>query len=313
MHTILGAGGPVANALTRELSNNNETIRLVSRKPIVNADKNITWRKADLLNYAEILEATKGSTVIYLCAGLVYDKNIWKAQWPVIMQNVINVAKETKARLIFFDNVYMYGLVNGPMTENTPYNPCSVKGEVRAGIATKLMDEVKAGNIRASIARAADFYGTESKNSFLDMMVLDNYAKKKSAQWLGNPKKLHNFSYIPDMGKAMYLLGQNPDSDNQIWHMPTAKAIPGKQIIEIAAGIYKVKPNYFAINKFLLWAYGLFNKVVMGTVEMYYQYDHDYIFDSSKFEKAFNFKPTSYEDGIKVMSETLYKINKSGV
>ena len=102
MHTILGAGGPVANALTRELSDNNETIRLVSRKPIVNADKNITWRKADLLNYAEILEATKGSTVIYLCAGLVYDKNIWKAQWPVIMQNVINVAKETKARLIFF-------------------------------------------------------------------------------------------------------------------------------------------------------------------------------------------------------------------
>ena len=51
--------------------------------------------------------------------------------------------------------------------------------------------------------------------------------------------------------------------------------------------------------------YGLFVKVVMGTVaEMYYQYDHDYNFNSSKFEKAFNFKPTSYADGIKLMSET---------
>ncbi|WP_295672295.1 NAD-dependent epimerase/dehydratase family protein [uncultured Mucilaginibacter sp.] len=307
MHTILGAGGAVANALTRELTNKNETIRLVSRKPIANTAKNITWKKADLLNYAEVLEAAKGSTVIYLTAGLVYDKNVWQAQWPVVMQNAINVAKETGARLIFFDNVYMYGLVDGPMTEDTPYNPCSAKGEVRAKIATQLMDEAKAGNIKASIARAADFYGTDNKNSFLDMMVLENFAKGAKAQWLGKLDKLHNFSYIPDMGKGVYLLGQNPESDNLIWHMPTARPLTGKQFIDIAAKIYGVEPKVFAINKFFLWSYGLFNKVVAGTVEMYYQYNHDYIFDSSKFEKAFNIKPTKYEDGIKLMSETLYK------
>ncbi len=307
MHTILGAGGAVANALTRELSKNNETIRLVSRKPITPAGKNITWKKADLLNYAEVLEAAKGSTVIYLCAGLIYDKTIWRQQWPVIMQNFINLGKETGARLIFFDNVYMYGLVNGPMTETTPYNPCSAKGEVRAKIATQLMDEAKAGNIRASIARAADFYGTETHNSFLDMMVLDKYAKKQKAQWIGNPNMLHNFSYIPDMGKSVYLLGRKPESDNQIWHMPTAAPLTGKQLVEMAARIYGVEPKLFAVNKFMLWSYGLFNKVVMGTVEMYYQYNHDYNFNSAKFEKAFNLKPTSYEDGIKLMSETLYK------
>ena len=307
MHTILGAGGPVANALTRELVNNNEVVRLVSRKPITPTANNVSWKKADLLNLAELREAVKGSTVIYLTAGLVYDKKIWAAQWPVIMQNVITLAKETGARLIFFDNVYMYGLVKDPMKEDTPYHPCSAKGEVRAKIANQLMDEVKAGNIRASIARGADFYGTDSGNSFFDMMVLTNFSKKLKAQWLGKPGELHSFSYIPDMGKAMYLLGQNPESDNQIWHMPTAPALTGKQFIEIAARAYSVEPKYFAINKFMLWAYGLFNKLVMGTVEMYYQYDHDYIFDSSKFEKYFNFKPTSYEDGIKAMSQTLYR------
>ncbi|SHM49309.1 NAD-dependent epimerase/dehydratase family protein [Mucilaginibacter sp. OK098] len=306
MQTILGAGGAVANALTRELENNNEIIRLVSRKPIVNNNKNVSWKKADLLNYAELLEACKGSTVIYLTAGLVYDKKIWAAQWPVIMQNFINLGKETGARLIFFDNVYMYGLVDGPMKEDTPYKPSSVKGSIRAQIANMLMDEAKAGTIRASIARGADFYGTENQNSFVDMMVLTNYAKKQKAQWIGNPNKLHNFSYIPDMGKGMFLLGQHPESDNQIWHMPTAPAITGKQFIEIAARVYGVKPSVFAVNKFMLWAYGLFNKVVMGTVEMYYQYSNDYIFDSSKFEKAFDFKPTSYKEGLKLMSETLY-------
>jgi len=307
MHTILGAGGPVANALTRELENNNETVRLVSRKPIVPTSKTTTWKKADLLNLNELREAVKGSTVIYLTAGLVYDKKVWAAQWPVIMQNVITLAKETGARLIFFDNVYMYGLVNGPITEDTPYNPCSVKGEIRAKIATKLMDETKAGNIRASIARAADFYGTENRNGSFDMMVLDNLSKKKKVQWLGDAAKLHNYSFIPDMGRAVYLLGQNPDTDNQIWHMPTAKPLTGKQFITLAAGIYGVEPKYFAVNKFLLWSYGLINKTVMGAVEMYYQFNHDYNFDSSKFEKHFKFKPTSYQDGIKKMSETLYK------
>lgn len=308
MHTILGAGGAVANALTRELSNKNESVRLVSRKPIVNANKNVTWRKADLLNFPEILEVAKGSTIIYLCAGLVYDKKIWKAQWPVIMQNVINIAKENQARLIFFDNVYSYGLVNGPMTENTPYNPCSKKGEIRAGIATQLMDEAKAGNIKASIARAADFYGTDNLLGFLDIMVLDKFAKKQKAQWIGDVSKLHNFSYIPDMGKGMYLLGQTHGSDNQIWHMPTAPALTGKQFIDMAAKIYQVEPKYFAIKKLMMQLYGLFNKTVSELVEMYYQYDHDYIFDSSKFEKAFNVKPTSYENAIKVLSETIYKV-----
>jgi len=307
MHTILGAGGPVANALTNQLINTNETVRLVSRRPVTFTANNVSWEKADLLNYHEVATAAKGSTVIYLCAGLVYDKTIWQQQWPVIMQNVINVAKENQARLIFFDNVYMYGLVNGPMTENTPYNPNSAKGEVRARIATQLMDEAKAGNINASIARAADFYGAESKNSFVDMMVLDKYAKKQKAQWLGNAACLHNFTFVPDAGKAMALLGQHPESDNQIWHLPTPPSVPGKELIQIAAKVFGVEPGYMAINKFMLQLAGLFSKTIRGTVEMYYQYNHDYIFDSSKFEKAFDFKPTDYEEGIKMLVETTYQ------
>lgn len=307
MHTILGAGGPVANALAKELLNANKTIRLVSRKPVNITGKNITWQKADLLNYDEILSAVIGSNVIYLTAGLVYDADVWKQQWPVIMRNVINATKATGARLIFFDNIYMYGLVNGPITEDTPYHPSSEKGKVRVGISNMLMDEVKAGNINASIARAPDFYGTDSTNSFVDMMVISKYAKKETAQWIGDPGKLHNFIYIPDAAKAMFILGQNPDSDNQIWHLPTPPAITGKQFMDVAARVYKVKPKYMRIRKYMLWLIGLFQKVVMGTVEMYYQYDHDYNFNSAKFEKAFNFKPTSYEDGIKAVSETLYK------
>ncbi|KAA8485063.1 nucleoside-diphosphate-sugar epimerase [Arcticibacter tournemirensis] len=307
MHTILGAGGPVANALALELIKNDDQVRLVSRRPVTISDK-ATWLRADLLNSKEVLTATKGSEVIYLCAGLKYDKEVWKEQWPVIMKNVIDATKESGARLIFFDNVYMYGRVQGPMTEETPYNPSSEKGEVRAKIATALMDEVKAGNLNATIARAADFYGaTDSMNSFFDMMVLDKYSKKQKAQWLGNPDTLHSFIYIPDAAKGVFLLGQRPESGNQIWHLPTAPAMKGYDFINLAADIFSVKPSFMKVNNLMLRTLGLFNPVIKGTVEMYYQYEYDYNVDSSKFGKAFSVNPTSYRDGIQHLANTFYK------
>src|SRR5688572_9572323 len=107
MHIILGAGGPVSNALAKELLQKRETVRLVSRRP-VSTTAPTTWVGADLKNYQQVLRAVQGATIIYMCAGLRYDKNVWAAEWPVIMQNLINATQATGARLIFFDNVYMY-------------------------------------------------------------------------------------------------------------------------------------------------------------------------------------------------------------
>ena len=307
MHTILGAGGPIANALQKELEATSEQVKLVSRRTI-SSTGNTSWQKADLTNYSETLAAAQGSKVIYLCAGLVYDTAVWQQQWPIVMQNAINVAKEMKARLIFFDNVYMYGLVRGSMAETTPDNPCSKKGEIRAKIAHKLMQEIKDGNIRGSIARAPDFYGAGTVNSYFDSMLLSKFAKKESAQWLGNPKTLHAFILVEDAAKAVALLGKNPESDNQIWHLPTAPAITGIELVNLAAKVFDTTPKYMKINKPMMQLFGLFSKPIKNSVEMFYQYANDYQFNSDKFQKAFNVKPTSYQDGFKKLAETLYKI-----
>lgn len=306
MHTILGAGGPVSNALARELSQNKQAVRLVSRRQIHTAGK-ATWMGADLKDYRQLLQAVQGSSVIYMCAGLRYDKKVWAIEWPLILQNLIDVTKATGARLIFFDNVYMYGHVQGAMTEETPYNPMSKKGEIRAAVAEKLMAEARAGNLHASIARAADFYGAESQNSFFDSMVLAKYARKQKAQWLGNPDSKHTFTYVPDAGKAVYLLGQHPETDNQVWHVPTAPALTGREFLELAAGVFHTPPEFMKVNKFMLQALGLFSKAIGETAEMYYQYEYDYIFSSEKFQQAFQVRPTAYTDGLKQLSQTLFK------
>jgi hypothetical protein len=104
---------------------------------------------ADLSDKEQTIRAVAGSSVVYLLAGLKYDHKVWAATWPLIMANTIEACKRAGAKLIFFDNVYMYGRVNGSMTEETPFNPCSKKGEIRAKIAVSLMDEWKDGSLTA--------------------------------------------------------------------------------------------------------------------------------------------------------------------
>ncbi|HZY24733.1 MAG TPA: NAD(P)H-binding protein, partial [Bacteroidales bacterium] len=114
-HTILGAGGSIGNALAFELLNEKEEVRLVSRSNY--SIPGTESFKADLTNFEETLSSVKKSDVAYLCAGLPYDSKIWDDEWPKVIQNSIDACKGAGAKLIFFDNVYMYGRVDGKMTE----------------------------------------------------------------------------------------------------------------------------------------------------------------------------------------------------
>ncbi|WP_343746146.1 NAD-dependent epimerase/dehydratase family protein [Chitinophaga sp.] len=301
MYTILGAGGVIANELAKELVKNGKQVRLVSRSP--QAIAGITdLVAADITDAAQTRRAVAGATVVFLTAGLKYDHKLWAVAWPRIMSNVIEACKAEGAKLIFFDNVYSYGLVNGPMTENTPYNPVSKKGKIRAAIATQLMEEVKAGNITATIARAADFYGPGAdKTGFLNLLIIDKFKKKSSAMWLGKDNVTHSYTFTPDAGKGLYLLSQDDSSWNQVWHLPTANPAPdGKGYMEMIARQMGVKPKYMKLNRFLIAVSGLFDSTIRELGEMLYQSNYPYIFDSSKFEKHFQVKPTSYEEGVKL-------------
>jgi nucleoside-diphosphate-sugar epimerase len=246
------------------------------------------------------LKAVQGSEVVYLTAGLPYDTKTWQIQWPMIMKNVIDACKKHHARLVFFDNVYAYGRVNGWMTENTAMNPSSKKGEVRKKIADMLMDEVGGGNLKAIIARAADFYGPHTPLSFVNVMVFDNFKKGKKAQWLINDGVKHSLTYTPDAGKATAILGNTESAYDQVWHLPTDRnALTGKEFVEKAAQEFGLSPRYIVLPRWMVQMAGLFNGIVRESVEMLYQNDSDYLFDSSKFDTAFDFKATSYSQGIR--------------
>ena len=304
MQTILGANGTIGSVLAKELKAYTNQIRLVSRNPKkVNEIDELF--PADLSDVSQVEKAVEGSEVVYLLVGFDYNIKVWQDKWPKLMRATIDACIKHKAKLVFFDNVYLYDINAIPhMTENSVINPPSKKGEVRKEIADMLLNEVKSGKLTALIARSADFYGPNNDKSYLLEMVYKNIKKGKKPNWFIDINKKHSFTYTPDAAKATALLGNTLDAYNQVWHLPTDKnALTAKEMIALFAKEMNVENKVSILPMWLLRILGLFIPIMREMPEMMYQYDRDYIFDSSKFDKRFNFRTTPYNEGVKLTIE----------
>jgi nucleoside-diphosphate-sugar epimerase len=300
MQTILGANGTIGSVLAKELRNYTDKIRLVSRNP-KRVNESDELFAADLSQPGTVEKAVEGSDVVYLVLGFDYKLSIWEDKWPKLMRATIDACIKHKARLVFFDNVYMYDKDAIPhMTEESLTNPPSKKGAVRKQIAQMLLDEVKTGKLMALIARSADFYGPGNEKSFVIEMVYKNLKKGKAANWFINADRKHSFTYTPDAAKATALLGNTDDAYNQVWHLPTdINTLTGREFISLFTTEMSAKDRVSVMPMWLIKVLGLFIPIMKEMPEMMYQYDRDYFFDSSKFDKRFNFRTTSYQEGVK--------------
>lgn len=303
MQTILGAGGAIGTALAKVLPEYTDQIRLVSRGPVkVNQDDLIF--AADLLRPEAVSKAVAGSEVVYLTVGLPYDAKLWQKEWPVVMKNVIDACLEHHSKLVFFDNIYLYSCTDlNPMTEDNRIHPSTKKGKVRAKIVKMLWEAVDKYGLAALIARCADFYGPGVKDTgILRETVIKPLSKGETANLFAADQFKHSYTYIPDAARATAMLGNTPEAYGKVWHLPTAADPPtGKEWVELVAKELGTKPKYRVINKMLARIIGIFIPEIRESVEMFYQYNRDYVFDSSRFEKYFSFAPTPYAEGIRTL------------
>jgi nucleoside-diphosphate-sugar epimerase len=298
MHTILGANGVIGRELSLALVGKRHRIRQVSRTPrrVNETDELLS---ADLLDPAATDRAVAGSEIAYLVAGLKYDTAVWQEQWPRVMGNVIDACVHHGSKLVFFDNVYAYGRVADTMTEDTPFNPASRKGEVRARIAQQLLDAMHARELQAMIVRAADFYGPGAVSSFTHVTVFERIRAGKTPQWIGNADAAHSFTYTPDAGRAVALLAQSPAAYGQTWHAPTSgEPMSGREFVRVACELAQRPSRLQVAPRWMLRLMGLFTPALRENDEMMYQFEYDYRFDSSKIARAFGVEATRYRDGI---------------
>jgi nucleoside-diphosphate-sugar epimerase len=303
MQTILGAGGAIGTELAKVLPKFTKEIRLVGRNPKKVNDTDMLY-SADMLNREEVLKAVEGSEVVYLTVGLVYQTKIWQKQWPIVMQNAIDACEAHKAKLVFFDNVYMYDRESlKHMTEETDVRPTSDKGRVRELIANMVMKAHEKGEIKALIARAADFIGPTT-NSVATETFYKNLKKGKPADWFASLDKIHSFTDTADAAIGTAMLGNDESAYGKVWHLPTDPTpLTAQQWIDLFAKEMDVKPKGRALPIWMLSILGIFIPVLKELKEMAYQYDRDYYFDSSKFNRKFEYTPAKPEVSVKRVVE----------
>lgn len=300
MQTILGAKGQIAEELARELNRKyTSDIRLVSRNPQI-INKTDSLFPANLMNAEKTDEAVKRSKIVYLTVGFPADTAMWAEQFPVIMKNVIAACQKNNAKLVFFDNTYMYPQNSEILTEETKFAPVGKKGEVRALIAKMLLKEIEAKTIEAVFCRAPEFYGAGKTQSVTNTLIFDNIKQGKTLKVLLRDDTLRTLIWTPDASRATALIGNTPDAYNQTWHLPCDdNRLTYKQFIALISSVFGRQLQYTIISKWKLKIGSLFKKEIREIQELLPRYENDNLFDSTKFKQRFpDFIVTTYKQGV---------------
>lgn len=308
MQTILGANGQIGEELARELKRNfTSDIRIVSRdaKKVNDTDEVFS---ADLSIREKAIEAVKGSEIAYFTLGLPISSDLWEKQFPLILQNVIDACKINGTKLVFFDNTYMYPQDDRVLTENTVFAPVGRKGKVRSKMAEMVLKEIQSGELEAVICRAPEFYGPGKTQSITNTLVFNNIKEGKKLKVPLSTNKKRSLIWTPDASRATALIGNTPEAFGQTWHLPVDKSHPTyNEFIRIASRIYGKDLKYSSVPKFAFKIGALFNQKVKELLELLPRYEHDNVFDDSKFRNRFpDFQVTTYKQGIsQIKSEQL--------
>ncbi|WP_353133144.1 NAD-dependent epimerase/dehydratase family protein [Pseudopedobacter sp.] len=300
MQTILGASGQIGEELAKELKKNfTSDIRIVSRnaKKVNDTD---TVLSADLSIREKAIEAVEGSEIAYFTLGLPMNSDLWKKQFPLITQNVIDACKINGTKLVFFDNTYMYPQNDQILTEDTPFMPVGRKGKVRKEMAEMILKEMYSGDLEAVICRAPEFYGPDKTQSITNTLIFNNIKEGKKLKVPLRDDKKRSLIWTPDASRATALIGNTPDAFDQTWHLPVDQShLTYKEFIKLSSEVYGYELKYSVIPKFAFRIGALFNDRLKELQELLPRYEHNNLFDDSKFRKRFpDFNITTYKEGI---------------
>jgi nucleoside-diphosphate-sugar epimerase len=296
MNVVLGAG-PLGLAVARSLAARGQAVRLVNRHgraaplagiPIVAGDASVP---------GGLRSAVARARVIYHCAKPPYTQ--WPALFPALMRGVIAAAADTGARVVYADNLYMYGPVEGRLTEKLPLRPVGAKGRVRAEMAEQLLTAHAKGEVAATIGRASDFYGPHAREAILGERVVPAAIRGGTAELLGNLDQPHTHIFIDDFARGLVTLGERDEALGQIWHIPSAPTVSTRSLVEM---IFETAGNPVRIRtapRFLVTLMALFNPTMRELKETLYQVERPFVVDHTKFAQTFGGETTSHRDAVR--------------
>lgn len=310
-HVVFGAAGSLGAAIVRRLAALGMPTRAVMRsldraRQILPQQATIEIEVGDALNAESVRALCHDAKTIYHCVNVPYQH--WSEIMPKVTDNILAVTKEAKASIVFPGNVYGYGRFQHiPATEDHPLAATSKKGKLRNAIEDKVIDAHKSGEASVVIPRFPDYYGPNVVNRLI-APIFENAIAGRKAQWIGKLDVPHDLIYIEDAAAAAVLLAMNEDTHGQVWHVPGAGPLTGRQFIEMAFKAAGNKPDIGVLSGGSLRFASLVNSDAREMSELLYEFEQPLVLDGTKFASAFpSFRYTPHEEAIRQTVEWFRK------
>ena len=294
-HVVVGAG-PVGSGIAAELVQRGTPVTVVTRSGGGAVHPLVTRVALDAGNAEELTRATDGADALYNCVNPQYHR--WPVDWPPVHRALMTAAEKTGAVLVMMDNLYPFGPGTPmPMHEHDPINATGEKGAVRVMMERDLLAGHADGRLRATFARASDFYGPEVMQSIVGERAMPRILAGKKVSLLGSLDAPHSVSYMPDVVRTMVTIAADPRAWGAAWHVPNAPAVPQRELVAALARAAGTSSKATAVPKIALNVAGLFSPMMRGLKETWYQFAEPWITDSTLTEQTFGLTATPLEEG----------------
>ncbi|MEO3810538.1 NAD-dependent epimerase/dehydratase family protein [Sphaerisporangium sp. B11E5] len=298
-HVVVGAG-QVGGRLARLLAGQGHEVTVVTRSGSGPVAAGITRTPADISDGEALTGIAKGADVLYNCVNPRYHR--WQQDWPPMASALLGAAEASGAVLVTLGNLYVYGEVNRPMTEDLPLAATGTKGRVRATMWHDMLAAHREGRVRATELRGSDFYGPgmSDQTFFADRFIAPILAGKP-VRHIGAVDAPHSVTYLPDVARALAVAGSDPRAWGRPWHIPTAT--PALTMEQMAVRFAQIAgaptPKVTRVPDIALRAIGLFTPMIRELMETQHQRTRPFILDSTAFETTFGVAPTSTDTALR--------------
>jgi len=297
LHVVFGTGAMGMFVMDALVQRGGRRVRMVNRNGRASVPEGVEVLGGDATDEAFARGASQGASVVYFALNPPYDK--WPELFPRLQAGVLEGAASAGAKLIAMENLYMYGPTDGrPLTEDLPYAPNTRKGAVRVRMSEELMEAHTSGKVRVAIGRASDAFGPRVLVSAAGEQVFGRAVEGKSAQLAGDPDQPHTYTYVPDIGRGLVIMGEREEALGQVWHLPSPETLTTRQFVEMIFEEVGKPARVQAAPKIVLRAMGLFNPGMREMIEMLYEFEEPFVVDHSKFEEAFGEQATPLREAI---------------
>ncbi|WP_263120488.1 NAD-dependent epimerase/dehydratase family protein [Cellulomonas sp. RIT-PI-Y] len=298
-HRLVVGAGPIGSALVRRLVAAGDTVTVVTRSGRGPDLPGVTRVAANAADPARLTELATGAATVFNCAN-PGDYTRWEAEWPPLAAALLTAAERSGAVLVTLGNLYGYGPVDVPISRDLPLAATGHKGRLRNRMWQDALAAHRAGRVRATEVRAADYIGPEVTAAGAMLRRYADVTLRGRAAWVfGDPDVPHTFSDSEDVARLLALVADDERAWGEPWHVPAAGPRSMRQALtDLGAAIGAPAPRLRRVPTAAITLSAPVVPIMRELQEVLWQFQRPFVLDAAATTEAFGVTGSPWEETV---------------